>query len=87
MLPDPYEVAKYFAHIKDPDGYTNVRKEPGKDYKVITKVYEGETFIVLEKNSKGEWAYILTMNGTRGYMHTSTEPSQCRFKSDLFFFS
>ncbi len=71
VLPKPYEIAKYYARINDPDGYTNVRKGPGKDYKVISKVYEGEVFIVLEENSNKDWAYILTMNGTRGYMHTS----------------
>ncbi|MEQ8168196.1 MAG: SH3 domain-containing protein [Candidatus Eremiobacterota bacterium] len=68
---EPLLPAKYYAYINDPDGYTNIRKGPGKGYKVTGKVYKDEIFIVLQNGEHGEWEYILTKNGIYGYMHSS----------------
>lgn len=55
--------------INDPDGYTNVRSGPGKNYSVITKIYKGEYFII--KSTDGEWWSAIAPNGKEGYIHKS----------------
>ncbi len=53
--------------ISDPDGYTNLRATPGG--KVIRKVYENETFDVIETGDS--YSKIKLNDGTVGYMHKS----------------
>lgn len=61
------ESAKQLYVISDPDGYTNLRATPGG--KVIRKVYENETFDVIE--TRDSYSKIKLNDGTVGYMHKS----------------
>ena len=57
------------ATINDPDGYTNIRSGPGKNFDISGKVLEGEEFLV--KTGSGDWWEVQTSGGTTGYMHKS----------------
>lgn len=53
--------------IQDPDGYSNLRKEPKGE--VIKKVYDNETFEVIA--TEGDYKKIKLSDGTIGYIHSS----------------
>ncbi|WP_196889432.1 hypothetical protein [Aureivirga sp. CE67] len=66
------------ATIKDPDGYTNVRKAPNGKSKIIHKVYEGEIFFYeyheIENGAKWIPVYIEvkdSKNEIEGFIHIS----------------
>lgn len=56
--------------IKDIDGYTNLRKEKSSASEVLQKIETGEKINVLD-NTDGDWYFILTNEGKRGYVHKS----------------
>ena len=56
------------AEIDDPDGYTNVRKEPISTSEIIYKIYEGESFFLLDTSSL--WWTVISKNDT-GFIHRS----------------
>lgn len=60
------------AIIQDPDGYTNIRSEPGLEFDIIGKVHEGEYFWVEESEEK--WLGISCPcegDYIEGYIHRS----------------
>jgi hypothetical protein len=57
------------AIIKDVDGYTNVRKGPSIDSKVVTVINEYDSFWF--KIIPGNWWEVVSKNGIKGYMHKS----------------
>lgn len=57
------------AVINDPDGYTNVRKEPSTKAEITERVLDGQSFLVLSVNNK--WCHIITPTGKYGFMHAS----------------
>ncbi|WP_312077198.1 SH3 domain-containing protein [Chryseobacterium sp.] len=59
--------SKYY--IQDSDGYTNLRKENNAKSPVLEKVKSGESVTVL-KNT-GDWFYIETFAGNKGFVHKS----------------
>lgn len=64
--PGRYRLA---AIIDDPDGYTNVRANPGKDAAIVARVDAGEAFTTYEQ-SGAFWA-VRTADGVTGYMARS----------------
>jgi uncharacterized protein YgiM (DUF1202 family) len=57
------------AVIKDPDGYTNVRRMKSSSSDIVTKIYDGEEFYTHAQD--GTWWQIKTKDGKLGYMHVS----------------
>ncbi len=57
------------AIIDDPDGYTNVRANPGTDAAIVARVNAGEAFTTYEQ-SGSFWA-VRTVDGVTGYMARS----------------
>lgn len=56
--------------IDDPDGYTNVRKGPGKDYPIVGRVERNEVFYT--EDSIGNWLSIWAIEKSiSGYIHSS----------------
>ncbi|CAM3749538.1 SH3 domain-containing protein [Flavobacterium gelidilacus] len=53
--------------IKDPDGYTNLRKEENSKSEILQKIISGETIQVLY--DKGNWWLVQTKEGKRGYVY------------------
>ena len=56
------------AIISDKDGYTNLRKGRGTDYRVAARIYENETFRVIP-SSNSNWWKVKTQDGTEGYIY------------------
>lgn len=56
--------------INDPDGYTNVRKEPTTKSKVLFKILKNEYFYYENSDIK-DWCKVTNMNGKSGFMHQS----------------
>lgn len=63
----PGRFCTVFWTVRDPDGWSNVRSSPGGS--VVGTVNSGER--VLRIGGSGEWAEVVTPNGTFGYIHTS----------------
>lgn len=60
------------AVIQDPDGYTNIREEPGIEFEVIGKAYEDDYFWV--EASEGRWMQVYCPckgANIRGFIHQS----------------
>jgi hypothetical protein len=57
------------AVIKDPDGYTNVRRMKSASSEIVTKVFDGQEFYTHAQD--GAWWQIKTKDGKLGYMHVS----------------
>lgn len=57
------------AIIDDPDGYTNIRANPGTDAAIVARVNAGEAFTTYEQ-SGAFWA-VRTADGVTGYMARS----------------
>lgn len=55
--------------IFDKDGYSNLRKEKSASSAVLEEVKSGESISVLNKT--GDWWFIQTGSGSKGYMHKS----------------
>lgn len=53
--------------IRDPDGYTNLRKDKNGTSNIIEKVKSGEKIEVLDDS--GNWWYIQTKSGKKGYVY------------------
>uniref|UniRef100_UPI004047544C SH3 domain-containing protein n=1 Tax=Flavobacterium sp. TaxID=239 RepID=UPI004047544C len=53
----------------DPDGYTNLRSGNDTHSLVIAKINTGTQIEVL--NDSGNWWYIQTKDGKKGYVHKS----------------
>ncbi|MEP4534742.1 MAG: SH3 domain-containing protein [Cyclobacteriaceae bacterium] len=64
-----YKTERY-AVINDPDGYTNVRKEPSSKSGIVTRVDENQVFIYYP-SPKASWIEVLINNETTGFMHKS----------------
>lgn len=60
--------------INDSDGFTNLRKEGSSNSEVLEKVKSGQSVEVLDDS--GDWIYIKTLSGKKGFVHKS------RIKSD-----
>lgn len=58
------------AIINDPDGYTNVREGKSVNYAIITRIYENEVFYAYP-SSESSWYPVITINGTKGFVHNS----------------
>lgn len=67
------EPARELAIINDPDGFTNVRSGPGKDFKVVDTLYKGDFFYATTIINNSEWAHITAWKGSQieGYIHKS----------------
>src|SRR5688572_18941078 len=61
------------AIIKDPDGYTNVRSGPGKEFNVVDTLYNGDFFYFKFIEDNLEWVELTPWKGSRieGYVHMS----------------
>lgn len=57
------------AHIQDPDGYTNLRKEKNSTSEILQTIKKGEPIEVLDNS--GDWFLIKTKEGKEGYVHKS----------------
>ena len=57
------------AIIKDPDGYTNLRKEPHSNSQILEKINSGTKVEVL--GTSENWILIKTSQGIKGYVHKS----------------
>lgn len=57
------------AIIDDPDGYTNVRANPGTDSEIIARINTGEAFATYEQ--PGTFWAVRTADGVTGYMARS----------------
>lgn len=55
--------------ISDPDGYVNVRKDPGSKSKIADTIKENEFFEYVENES--DWWWITKLNGNKGFVHKS----------------
>lgn len=55
--------------IKDPDGYTNLRKEKNAQSEILQKVKSGQNVQILDDT--GDWFFIRTKAGQEGYVHKS----------------
>lgn len=55
--------------ISDVDGYTNLRKEKNAKSEIITKINTGTIIKVIDDT--GDWWYIQTKDGKKGYVHKS----------------
>ena len=60
------EYVEYYT-VKDPDGYSNLRKTPGGE--ILMRVNEGELFEVLGEEDKHK--KVKLSDGTIGYIHVS----------------
>ena len=60
------EYVEYYT-VKDPDGYSNLRKTPGGE--ILMRVNEGELFEVLDEEDKHK--KVKLSDGTVGYIHVS----------------
>ena len=58
------------ALINDPDGYTNIRNEPGTTSEIIDKLYEGE-FFRYWPNTESNWLVVYKFDRLYGYVHKS----------------
>ena len=60
------------AIINDPDGYTNVRKGRGTNYKVVDTLFT-EDFFYFEIADKSGWSKVIAWRGKQieGYVHKS----------------
>jgi len=56
-----------YYKIQDPDGYTNLRKEPNGS--IIKKIYTSEKFEVI--GTEGKFKKVKLSDGTIGYIHES----------------
>uniref|UniRef100_UPI00404735F8 SH3 domain-containing protein n=1 Tax=Flavobacterium sp. TaxID=239 RepID=UPI00404735F8 len=65
---DPRDEIKSYK-ILDPDGYTNLRSGNDTHSLVIAKINTGTQIEVL--NDSGNWWYIQTKDGKKGYVHKS----------------
>ena len=61
------EVQIDYYTVKDPDGYSNLRKTPGGE--IMIRVNEGELFEVLGEEDKHK--KVKLSDGTVGYIHVS----------------
>ncbi|MDO4779356.1 MAG: SH3 domain-containing protein [Tissierellia bacterium] len=57
------------GQIKDPDGYTNIRKEANVKSQIIGKILEDEYFFYQQNDSN--WYKITKQNGIKGFIHRS----------------
>jgi len=58
--------------IDDPDGFTNVRAQPGESAAVIARVKAGEIFEYGKRSEPGsEWFSVTLSSGKMGWMHSS----------------
>lgn len=55
--------------IRDPDGYTNLRKDKNTSSDILQKVKSGEHIEVLDNT--GDWFLVKTKEGKEGYIHKS----------------
>ncbi|SFI49830.1 SH3 domain-containing protein [Halpernia frigidisoli] len=55
--------------IKDPDGFTNLRKEKNSTSEILQKINSGEHINVLDIS--GDWFFVKTKEGKQGYVHKS----------------
>jgi len=58
---------KRYYSVSDPDGWSNVRRTPNGE--VLTTVNSGEHILVIGR--RGNWAEVVTPDGTFGFMHYS----------------
>lgn len=63
------ENASFTAVINDPDGYTNIRKQPDSNSDIVGRVTVNQPFTVL--STDGNWWQVRAQDGTLGYMHKS----------------
>ena len=52
--------------IKDPDGYTNLRKGKNKESEILQKIPSGEKIQLLDKSD--DWYLVKTKAGNQGYV-------------------
>lgn len=57
------------AIIKDKDGYTNIRSDPGLEYKVVSVIRKGDFFYF--EDSTSDWLKVQTIYSVSGYVHRS----------------
>lgn len=66
------ETENVMAVINDPDGYTNLREKPNSSSKILTKIYDGESFEVYVNDSPEKWWLIYHQKSQKtGYIHKS----------------
>jgi hypothetical protein len=66
------ETESVIAVINDPDGYTNLREKASSKSKILTKIYEGETFEVYTEDSPKDWWMIYHQKSQKtGFIHKS----------------
>lgn len=59
-----------FAIIKDKDGFTNMRKEPNAQSKIVGTIKEGELFYCQSNEGHEDW-YEIDFKKTSGFIHKS----------------
>lgn len=57
------------CYVRDPDGYTNLRKGAGVNTQIVKSLKSGESVTVVD--CKGNWILIKTIDGMIGYVHRS----------------
>ena len=64
-------VSQPLAIINDPDGYTNVRKGPGSNFEIVSKIYDNEIFVTDGQIDGWFLVYKISDSYLEGYMHNS----------------
>ena len=65
-VPTAHEAFTLAAVIDDPDGFTNIRSEPGTAAAIVGKVLKDETFLTYDQ--PGSWWRVRKADGTTGFM-------------------
>ena len=68
------------GYINDPDGYTNIRKQPSVESEIIGKLIEGEMFTYHPSNSN--W-WKVEFKGVKGFVHSSRIESVIEVKKRI----
>lgn len=58
------------AIVNSPNGFADIFEGPGNKYKILTRIYEKERFLIISKS--GDWWHVLALTispGIRGYVH------------------
>ena len=58
------------GHIKDPEGYVNIRKERSAESEILGKIEEKELFFYWESYGT-DWWYVKTKGAVKGFVHKS----------------
>lgn len=79
LLPQVLFSQTKLGRINDPDGYTNIRKEPSGKSEILDRMNTGEIFEF--SISESNWYKIWTNYGISGYMHNS-KIQEVKFECD-----